>query len=80
MPAIIIPYDQLSAQALQGVVMEFITRESTDYGKTPIPLETKISQVYGNLKSGRAVIVFDEETATCNIFHKNDPVLKDLKK
>ena len=32
MTAFIIPHDQLSKQALQGVVEEFITRESTDYG------------------------------------------------
>ncbi|MCP4022314.1 MAG: YheU family protein, partial [Desulfobacteraceae bacterium] len=43
-----------------------------------IPLETKISQVKKNLRSGNAVIVFDNASATCNIFHKEDPMLKTI--
>ncbi len=79
MAAVKIPYDQLSREALKGVIVEFITRESTDYGMNELSLETKIAQVYQNLETGRAVLVFDEETQTCNILHKNDPALKHLK-
>ena len=62
-----IPYDQLSPGALHGVIEEFVSRDGTDYGETEVPIETKISQVIHQLKSGRAVIVFDQKTETCNI-------------
>jgi len=52
MPAVKIPYDQLSSEALQGVIEEFVTLDGTDYGEIEVSLETKISQVLGQLKSG----------------------------
>ncbi len=78
MTAVRIPHDQLSKEALQGVIEEFITRESTDYGATEVSLETKVRQVHQNLNSGNAILVFDGKTQTCNIFHKDDPLLKEL--
>ena len=75
MTALKIPYDQLSPEALHGVIEEFVTRDGTDYGEFEIPLETKISQVLGQLKSGKAVIVFDQATETCNILKSDDPAL-----
>ncbi len=73
-----IPYDQLSPEALHGVIEEFVTRDGTDYGETEAPLETKVAQVLAQLKSGRAVVVFDQKTVTCNILRNDDPVLKML--
>ncbi|MCP4119504.1 MAG: YheU family protein [Desulfobacteraceae bacterium] len=78
MAVVKIPYDQLSPEALSGLVEEFVTRESTDYGAVELSLETKLSQVYQQLKSGNAFIVFDEASQTCNIFHKDDPRVKGL--
>ena len=78
MTAIQIPHDQLSKEALQGVIEEFITRESTDYDAIEVPLETKVRQVHQNLNSGKAILVFDEKTETCNIFHRDNPLLKNL--
>lgn len=75
-----IPFDQLSLEALHGVVEEFVTRDGTDYGEVEIPLEIKMNQVLDQLKSGKAVIVFDPESETCNILKSNDPVLKLLDK
>jgi len=71
-----IPYDQLSPEALHGVIEEFVTRDDTDYGEVEVPLETKISQVLGQLKSRKAAIVFDQKTETCTILKSNDPFLK----
>ncbi len=71
-----IQYDQLSSEALHGLIEEFVTRDGTDYGEIEVPLETKINQVLNQLKSGKAVIVFDPESETCNILKSNDPVLK----
>ena len=73
MTAVKIPYSQLSSEALQGVIEEFVTRDGTDYGEIEVSLETKISQVLGQLKSGKAVIVFDQDSETCNILRSDDP-------
>lgn len=78
MSALKIPYDQLSTEALQGVIEEFVTREGTDYGEIEVSLETKTSQVLSQLKSGKAVIVFDQESETCNILRSSDPALVNL--
>lgn len=79
MAGFIIPHNELSKEALNGVVQEFVTRDGTDYGKVEVPLETKISQVISQLNSGVAVIVFDQETQTCNILKSNDPALIHIK-
>ncbi|NLD81993.1 MAG: YheU family protein [Smithella sp.] len=74
----IIPVNKLSAKALQGVIEEFISRSGTDYGAMEADPETKFRQVRAKLKSGSAVLVFDDETETTNIFLSDDPVLKKL--
>ncbi len=78
MSALIISYDQLSPEALQDVVEEFVTRDGTDYGEVEIPLETKIAQVLAHLRSGKAVIVFDQETDSATILRSDDPLVKAL--
>jgi uncharacterized protein YheU (UPF0270 family) len=74
----IIPVNKLSAKALQGVIEEFISRNGTDYGAMESSLETNIRQVKSKLKNGSAVLVFDDETETTNIFLADDPILKKL--
>ena len=78
MTAVKISHDQLTPETLHSVIEEFVTRDGTDYGETETPLETKISQVLGQLKTGKAVIVFDHQSETCTILRSNDPVLKQL--
>lgn len=78
MTAIKIPYDQLSPDALDGIIEEFVTRNGTDYGENEVPLKIKTTQVLNQPRSGKAVIVFDQKTETCNIFSSDDPILKDL--
>lgn len=72
MSAVKIPIDQLSPEALQGVIEEFVSRNGTDYGMTDVPLETQMQQVKSQLKSGQAVLVYDEEMQTCNILSAED--------
>ena len=43
-------------------------------------LETKLKQVKNKLKDGSAVLVFDDETETTNIFLADDSVLKKIDK
>lgn len=78
MAAIKIPYNQLSPEALHGVIEEFVTRDGTDYGEREISVETMVAQVLDQLRSGKAVIVFDPDSETCNILRSTDPALKDL--
>jgi uncharacterized protein YheU (UPF0270 family) len=73
-----IPYDQLLPGTLESVIEEFVTRDGTDYGEAEMPLPRKVDQVKQQLKSGRAVILFDLSTQTCNIFSKDDQRLKNL--
>jgi len=73
-----IPVNSLSPEALQGVIEEFISRAGTDYGEIEASQETKFRQVKYKLENGLAVLIFDDETETTNIFLANDPVLKKL--
>jgi uncharacterized protein YheU (UPF0270 family) len=74
-----IPVNKLSPEALQGVINEFISRDGTDYGEMEISPETSFRQVKNKLETGSAILIFDDEIETTNIFLANDPVLKTLK-
>ena len=74
----IITVHKLSAKALKGVIEDFISRNGTDYGAVEAPLENSFQQVKTRLKTGSAVLVFDDETETHNIFPGDDPVLQEL--
>jgi hypothetical protein len=78
MTALKISYNQLKPETLHGVIEEFVTRDGTDYGEFEVSLETKTSRVLGQLKSGQAVIVYDQLTETCNILRNDDPALVSL--
>lgn len=62
-----IPYQSLSAEALEGVIDDFILREGTDYGPLEASLEKKRSDVLRQLKDKKAKIVFDPETETISL-------------
>ncbi len=72
--------DQLSAEALRGLVEEFVTREGTDYGgggkqadaagnrhDREWTLEEKVAQIIAQLERGEARIVFDVELGSASI-------------
>jgi uncharacterized protein len=56
---IVIPYRELSAAALRGVLESFVLREGTDYGAHEVSLDQKVAQVLQQLERGEAQIVFD---------------------
>jgi hypothetical protein len=74
----IIPVDKLSAEALRGVIKEFISRNGTDYGEVEASVEKKFRQVKQKLENGLAVLLYDDEMETTNIFRHDDPILKKL--
>ncbi|EJN6828011.1 hypothetical protein BOO91_08175 [Vibrio navarrensis] len=63
----IIPWQEISADALSNLIREFVLREGTDYGESEVSLEQKIEQVKTQLKRGEAVIVFSELHETVDI-------------
>jgi hypothetical protein len=62
-----IPPDALSADVLDALVEEFVTRHGTDLTDAA----TKAAQVRAQLKSGDVVIVWDEKTESANIVSKD---------
>lgn len=65
-----IPHDQLSPEALRGLIEEFVTRDGTDYGATEASLASKVAAVERQLRAGEAVIVYERETCRCHIVTK----------
>ncbi len=63
---VILP-DRVSKEALHGMVEEFVTRDSTVWDKS---MQAKRAHVLEEVKSGRAVIVFDPKTETTDIVPK----------
>ena len=63
----VVPYRALSPEALRGVVEEFVTRDSTDYGDAWVSLEDKVQQVVARLRRGEAVLLFEPDTGRTHI-------------
>jgi hypothetical protein len=68
----IIPHQQLSAEALDGLIEEFITREGTDYGWEEVALASKVTQVRRQIERGDVVIVFDPASESVSLLTKRD--------
>ncbi len=66
-----IPHEKMNPDTLNAVIEEIVTRDGTDYGETEVPLQDRIRQVKARLKSGRAVLTYDEKTRTCNLIRKD---------
>ena len=69
-PAVVIPYEQLSPEALRGVVESYVLREGTEYGERDVPLDTKVTQVIRQIERGEAQIVFDPNSETIDVVVK----------
>lgn len=72
----LIPRRELSQEALQGLVEEFVSRDGTDYGEEEIPLAVKVAQVKTLLERGQYVILYDLESQSAAIVPK-EQVLDD---
>lgn len=64
---VLIDPDEISADALRGLVEEFVSREGTEYGRFDWSLEEKVAQVYQQLERGEARIVFNVELESASI-------------
>jgi uncharacterized protein len=68
----IIPYNQLSPEALRGLIEDFVTREGTDYGEQDFSLTQKVQQVEAQIIRGDVVVVFDAATETVSLLSRHD--------
>ena len=64
---IVVPYTELSDDALRGVLESFVLREGTEYGERDVSLDQKVAQVTRQLQRGEARIVFDPESESIDI-------------
>lgn len=62
-----VPYTELPPATLRALVEDFVTRDGTDYGTEETPLSTRVEQVYRQLATGQARILFSQRTQTVNI-------------
>jgi uncharacterized protein YheU (UPF0270 family) len=58
-----IPHAALSANVLNAVILEFVTRDGTDHS----PVDQRVASVMRQLENGEVEIHFDNETNSCNI-------------
>jgi len=64
---VIIPWQDLTPEALENLIESFVLREGTDYGEQERSLERKVEDVRRQLKNGEAVLVWSELHETVNI-------------
>ena len=62
-----IPHTSLSADALHGLIEEYVSREGTEYGVREFSLKEKVEQVLDQLQRGEIYVDFDPDTSTCNL-------------
>lgn len=78
--SMLIPFEQLSADTLTGLIEDFVTRDGMDNGDET-PLEKRIERVHRALETKQAVILFDMESQQCQLcLRRNVPkeLLDDL--
>jgi len=56
---VLVPWKELSAQALRGLLESVVNREGTDYGEYEISFDDKVTCLYEEVLAERAVIVHD---------------------
>lgn len=66
----IIPHDQLSDEALDGVLTEIVTRDGTELSDT----SPKTASLRRGLASGRLVLVLDPREGLCSVARTVDAV------
>lgn len=63
----IVPWQEISKDALNGIIEEFIMREGTDYGEQEASLEKKKQDLLNQLQAGHIVLVYSELHETVNL-------------
>ncbi|EGM77100.1 hypothetical protein Rhein_2798 [Rheinheimera sp. A13L] len=67
---LLIPYQELSADTLDGLIEAFVLREGTEYGEQDISLSDKVAQVKLQLQADQLVILYSELHESVDIITK----------
>ncbi len=68
---VVVPHRELSGEALDRLIAEFVMRDGTDYGEREALLAHKMDAVRQQLEHGEVVIVFDIATETATILPRD---------
>lgn len=68
---LLIPYQELSADTLEGLIEAFVLREGTEYGEQDISLSEKVTQVKTQLQADQLVILYSELHESVDIITKH---------
>jgi len=68
----IIPHDELAPETLHALIEEFVTRHGAVHGHRDSETDHDIESVMAEIRSGKAVIVFDEEDESCSVMRKEE--------
>jgi Uncharacterized protein conserved in bacteria len=66
----LIPFEKINIDTLDSLLESHALQEGTEYGQDDIDLSAKIIQLKNQLVKGKIVIVYDEETDSCNVITK----------
>jgi len=66
----LIPWQQLSNDALYNLAESFVLREGTDYGDQEFPLAAKVQQVLTLIQQGQVVILYSELHESVDLMSK----------
>lgn len=66
----LIPWQQLSTDALYNLAESFVLREGTDYGDQEFPLAAKVQQVLTLIQQGQVVILYSELHESVDLMSK----------
>lgn len=67
LPPLEVPREAITADALAGIIDEFIQREGTDYGAVELNHDTKVERIHRQLQKGDIKIVFDPNTESVTL-------------
>ena len=67
-----IDHTLLSEEALENLIIDIITRQSTDYGEYEVIIQVKKNQLKQKLLSGDAIIIYNAKEDACDIIRAED--------
>ncbi|MAC47508.1 YheU family protein [Oceanospirillum beijerinckii] len=67
-----VPYREISPDALQGLLEDFVTRQGYDTAETELGLDDLANQVRQQLINGQLTIVYDPVTESVTVLTKQE--------
>jgi uncharacterized protein len=69
---IIVPPEELSHEVLDGLMLEFVTRDGTDYGEHELSLNVKVIRLRKQVLAKDVLIVFHVPTEQVTLVRADD--------